>query len=149
MRMRGMFGLGVLVTTITACGAQLPKGWENAERVTLTQREMGTPLPDAQESLEVTPGSKAVDVRLLNARFRCEQAVEGYVRRSTGRIELLVQPEDMNPSSVPKCDALYDVRVSLPATGGAQEVSVHRRPDSIGGEQEPRLVGTKTVTVAP
>lgn len=46
--------------------------------------------------------------------FRYAQPVTGYVRVSGNAVDVLVQPADMNPSSVSKCDCLYDISLHIP-----------------------------------
>jgi hypothetical protein len=63
-------------------------------------------------------------------------------------VEFLVQPTDMNPSSVAGCDCLYEITMATDASTGPATVTVYRRWDHHGGTPtDPVLVGSASATV--
>ncbi|MGI5865093.1 MAG: hypothetical protein ACOX6T_23985 [Myxococcales bacterium] len=147
--MRALFGAVAIAVAAAGCSeADLPKGWENAERVSVNQTEcVGSPYEGEQGSVQVSAFGKGIDVAYRKAHFRCEQAVEAFVRESGNRIDLLFQPVEMNPDTVAKCGCLYDVTVALERDPGSYEVTVYRRWDNLNNENDPVKIGTGSVTV--
>ncbi|HCF61207.1 MAG TPA: hypothetical protein DFS52_24820 [Myxococcales bacterium] len=147
--MRALFGALAFAVAAAGCsGADLPKGWEDAERVSLNQGECeGNPYEGEQSSVQVSAFSKGIDVACRKAHFRCEQEVEAFVRESDGRIDLLFQPVDMDPGTVAKCDCLYDLTVALEKDPGSYEVRVFRRWDNLNEPNEPVKIGSGSVAV--
>jgi hypothetical protein len=131
-----------------ADAADLPAGWEDASRIeSFTQTQCkGPPYggPAAAVTAVGNAGSVALDYE--HAAFRCNQDVEGYVRRSTGKLDILVQPVEMDPDSVAKCDCLYDIVADVPAEPGSYTVTVYHRGDSKSG-QSTEQVGSGDATV--
>lgn len=124
---------------LTACGASLPEGWENAERLAVTQSDCMEDPTTAEERLEYSIEAGVASFQYAAANFRCEQTVEAFARKSDGKIDLLFQPEDLNPWSVTKCDCRYnfDGKITLKET---TTLSVWRRGDSVGGEMAPQKI---------
>jgi hypothetical protein len=86
--------------------------------------------------------------RYLDAHFRCEQSVEGFLRESGSAVDLLVQPIDMNPTSVAMCDCLYEiVMIVKPLAAGQHDVTLYRRWDAINEPNDPVLIGTAQAQV--
>jgi hypothetical protein len=128
-------------------GPDLPAGWEKAEKIELAQGEcLGTSYEASEESIEATPRAGGVVVSAW-ARFRCDQEAEGYVKTDGERIDLLFQPKDMDPSTVAKCDCLYELTASLGAASGAHTVTVWRRWDNLNKPNDPLQIGEASVTV--
>lgn len=120
----------------------LPEGWEDALVVEdFTQGQcQGDPYGDYDETVtaEVQGADLAFDWR--QAPFRCEQDVEGFYRTEGDRLQVLVQPRDMHPTSVAKCDCLYDLTFAVPDWDGPWDA--YRRWDAINDPNEPVLVGS-------
>ena len=112
----------MVLVLVLACGPDLPAGWEDASPVEgFTQSECaGDALSDTGQ--QDVPGATAtggsVDVSVTAAQFRCSQAVEGFWRADGDALFVLVQPTDMHPSSVAKCDCLYDLQLTFPGSPG-------------------------------
>ena len=143
----------IWIALLAAC-AQLPAGWNDAavaENVTQSEckARVSEAAPGGNEELAVRqagPGRLRIDYR--NAHFRCAQTVTGYVRVSGSTVEVLVQPADMNPSSVAKCDCLYDVSLEVPRLGaGTYDVTLLRRWDNRHNVKEPVRIGSERLTI--
>jgi hypothetical protein len=137
-------------TEATAPAGDLPAGWTGAQRLTdFHQAECnGTPYGDAgaalRERIEATASARSVLVTYYGAHFRCAQDVEGFVRTSGTALDVLVQPVDMNPVSIARCDCLYQITLSVPATEGPHQLSLYRRWDHKSGSDEPTRIGSLT-----
>jgi hypothetical protein len=82
-----------------------------------------------------------------HAPFRCSQDVDGYLRRSEGKLDILVQPVDMDPDSVAKCDCLYDITADIEAQPGSYTVTAYRRGDNWAGGNEVVKAGSDRAKV--
>jgi hypothetical protein len=129
--------------------ADLPPGWDGAQQmVTFSQSACTAAMPGtATESIRVTTGKGSVAVAYHNAPFRCDQAVQGFVTVGGGHLNYLVQPTDMNPSSVARCDCLYEIAMNSFVAAGPETVTVYRRADHASGNASAVQVGTASVTV--
>ena len=129
--------------------ADLPQGWESADRVASFEQSVcgESPIGGPSESLEIATSAGAVDVSYHHAHFRCGQAVEAFARTSTGGMDILVQPVDMNPEGVARCDCLYEITMSMPAPAGQYELTLYRRWDHKSGANEPHRVASQTVVL--
>lgn len=139
-------------STPAAPAADLPTGWQTAKAVaSFTQASCnGSPLDPAPppETLEVMATPGRIEVAYHHAHFRCEQTVEAFVRIGSSATDFLVQPVDMNPSNVTRCDCLYEITMAADVSTGATTVTVYRRWDHLGGNpSDPVEVGTASVTV--
>ena len=132
-------------------GADLPEGWEDAEAIEgLTQSECKASAYDetVKESLVATPERGAVRLEYGAAHFRCHQEVEGFVRIAGDRVDVLVQPEDMDPGGVAGCDCRYDVGMAIKGLNkGAVTVELYRRWDNINDPNDPKKVGSAEVQI--
>jgi hypothetical protein len=128
---------------LSACGPDLPPGWEDAERVDdLVQTDCaGSPYEPFDERVEVDFAADPLVVDYLEAHFRCAQPVEAFARSGAHALDLLVQPEDMHPDAVAGCDCLYDITMRV-EDGRAETVTVYRRWDDWNEPNEPVLVGS-------
>ena len=92
-----------LILALGACssGPNLPEGWEDAELLNdFTQSECGGEPGTATEEFNAFKAPPSLEITWTNTAFRCEQPVEGYLRRLGVTHELLVQPVDMEPDTV-------------------------------------------------
>lgn len=141
-----------MLLLLTACGGEdepeLPPGWEEATLlVDFGQTECtGDPI-DEQRTAEINGNilSGAIRVTWTNAVFRCEQALEAYTRRDGTRIDLLVQPVELMPEEVARCDCYYDLDAGFNVPEDLATVGFYTRRDEVGGPSSPNLVGTLTV----
>lgn len=140
-------------TEATAPAADLPSSFTGALRLTdFHQAECdGSPYGDAgsalRERIEGTVEGHSILATYVGAHFRCAQDVEGFVRTSASALDVLVQPVDMNPASIAKCDCLYRITFSVPATEGHHVLSLYRRWDHKSGSDQPTRIGSLTVDV--
>lgn len=134
-----------------ACGEpepELPEGWEEAEPVVEFSQSPcgGDPVAEPQDqSINVTTGGGTADVVWENARFRCDQAVEGFLRRTAGALDLLVQPTDLNPDEVARCDCYYTLNAGFNTADSDRTFTFYTRADEVGGPSSPSRVGSVTV----
>ena len=145
-----------LALSLLACSGSgskpdLPAGWEGAQSVkSFTQAACsGSPgLPNGPtESIDVDAGQGSVSIAYHDADFRCAQTVEGFMRTGPKSVDFLVQPTDMNPSSVALCDCLYEITLAANVVSGPTTVTVYRRWDEQSGNTMPVEIGTDAVTV--
>jgi hypothetical protein len=128
----------------------LPAEWEAAQRVKMFSQGACTGSaydPNVHETLDVTAESGSVNIAYHNAHFRCSQTVEGFVRADPGTLDVLVQPVDMNPATIAKCDCLYEITIALDAGAGTYTVQLSRRWDHKSGSDGVTLVGSASVSV--
>jgi hypothetical protein len=139
MRWIPFFGL------LAGCGPDLPAGWEDATPVdALTQSACdGTPYEDFDERVESDLTGDPLSVDVFETPFRCAQEVEAFWKRDGDRIEVLVQPIDMNPRVVAGCDCLYDLSITVTETGEpSTALEVWRRWDALNDPNEPVSIGS-------
>lgn len=139
--------LAAVLLLVSACGPELPPGWEDARRVDdLTQAECsGSPYEEYEVALSATKSETgALSVTYSKAHFRCEQDVTAFWRESGEGLAILVQPEDMHPEMVAGCDCLYDVTATFRPPGESGTVSVFRRGDALNEPNDPELMGQAT-----
>ncbi|WP_437718284.1 hypothetical protein WMF45_18800 [Sorangium sp. So ce448] len=142
----------VAALLVVGCGgADLPEGWEDAEAIEgLTQSECkaGVSEDTVQEALVATPERGAVHIEYRAAQFRCDQEVEGFVRIADSRVDVLVQPVDMDPGSVAGCDCRYDIDMAIKGLSkGAFAVELYRRWDNINDPNDPKKIGSTEVQI--
>ena len=141
-----------LVLFATAC-SQLPSEWASANVVENFTQSACAPLPELEarggERLAVQPaGTGRLRVEYRNAHFRCEQKVTAYAKVNGSAVDVLVQPADMNPSSVAKCNCLYDIAFEVPGlAAGTYDVLLQRRWDDRNSPNDPVRIGATRVTV--
>jgi len=139
------------VSGCDSSSSDLPAGWQGAQKIAdFTQMECGgSPINGPAESVDAAGVEGAIEVDYENAPFRCAQDVEGFVRREDGKLDILIQPVDMDPSSVAKCDCLYHIVATVPAEAGAHAVTVYRRWDHRNDPNDPVEVGMVEVESHP
>jgi hypothetical protein len=142
----------VAALVLVGCGgADLPAGWEDAEAIEgLTQSECKASAYDdtVKEELVATPERGAVRLEYRAAHFRCDQEVEGFVRIASGRVDVLVQPAEMDPGSVAGCDCRYDIGMAIEGLSkGAFAVELYRRWDNINEPNDPKKIGSADVQI--
>ena len=147
------FSFAVLALVAAGCGSpepevNLPEGWEEAARLTdFSQSDCdGDPGEGfgRTQDLDVTLSTGFAAVSWTNTVFRCDQPLEAYVRR-TNRVEVLVQPVEMNPEEPARCDCYYNLDFALNVTEADTEFAFYVRRDEAGGPSAPALVGELTV----
>src|SRR6478752_1789867 len=113
-----------------ACANDLPQGFSCERALSIEQSECAGNATGVSLTPNVhwTTDGKALHVE--GTRFRCNQSVCAYLDPSSAEAKVLLQPCEMKPSTVARCDCEYsfDVPVALPAT--TSSVSVELRTDA-------------------
>ena len=145
--------IGLMTAFGASCAgtdADLPTGWEDAARIeNLVQHDCQSSALaiDPPEGVRFAPGASQLEVTYDHAHFRCEQRVEGFVRQSKGTLELLVQPIEMDPSSVARCDCRYEIAIQLPVRSGSYAAKLYRRWDNVNDPNPAVEIGRAELTV--
>lgn len=128
----------------------LPAGWEDAVLIPgLVQTPCGgSALGNGpKDTLRANIEGSQVAIAYDHAHFRCLQDVEAFAKRADHMLEVLVQPIDMHPRSVAKCDCLYDISMQLDVEPGALDVTLYRRWDELTHPSEPVSIGSVSLEV--
>ena len=141
-----------MLLLLTACGGEdgpdLPVGWEEAELLVDFGQSAcaGDPTEGARDvEINGAINSGAIRITWTNAVFRCEQDVEAYIRREGTTIDLLVQPVEILPEEVARCDCYYDLDAGFNVADDLSAITFYTRRDEVGGPSSPNRVGTLTV----
>lgn len=139
-----------LLPLVIACGEDgpdLPEGWEEAEPILeFEQSDCGADPSEGYETgINVQVSSGAADVTWTNQPFRCEQPVEAYIRREGAGIDVLVQPVEIHPEEVVRCDCLYDLGMGFNMSDSETSITFYTRNDEAGGPSSPSRIGTVTI----
>ncbi|MFZ5479958.1 MAG: hypothetical protein ACOZNI_24550 [Myxococcota bacterium] len=130
-----------MILTLLACGPDLPEGWEDAERVDdFTQAECGD---TGELALAAEAAGDDVALEVTHVGARCAQDLEAFWQPAgDAAAEVLIQPVDMTPASVAKCDCAYDLAMVVP-TPAPVTLEVWERGDEHAEEDpQPYLLGT-------
>jgi hypothetical protein len=150
MPLRGMTVI-VLAAAIGGCPEpdDLPLGWESAFGAAVTQGPCEGSAYDAYTpTVAATGGVGEIVVEFDKVQFRCEQAVEAFVLPDAAGYRVLVQPVDMTPEHVVRCDCLYKVSVRFGAPPGSYQITGFRRSDmAYGGDGRMVKIGSASVLV--
>ena len=115
----------------------LPGIWSTAILIeNFTQEECNEDMEAVMESAPKA-SVKAVNDSLIitypNAHFRCDQAVQGFIKQTEKGYSILIQPKELNPAMVAKCDCGYKLVATLPKTK-SNDVRVFHRGDNFVSE---------------
>jgi hypothetical protein len=81
--------------------------------------------------------------------FRCAQEVCGFSQQTGATAEVLLQPCNMHPLSLPGCSCLYefDFKFFADPSEGARTLDLWTRPDGSGsdGPNEPSLIDSAPI----
>lgn len=148
-RVRAAQAAGFLVACGCGADADLPPGWEGAERIeNLTQMPCEEAVGwEVLSEIHLDAHARGIAVEYDNAMFRCQQDVEAFQRKDHTNIAVLIQPVDMNPSPPARCDCLYRIDMDVPASAGAYTFTLYKRGDNVSGANSPLEVGHSDVTV--
>jgi hypothetical protein len=148
--------LALLACTDATYGApDLPDDWAAATHIERLEQSdcSGFAVTSPSEELAASVADGTIEVSYKHARFRCQQDVEAFARSEGTTIDVLVQPINLNPPLVAKCECAYDLSIVLPAVKrgrlepGSYEVRVSRRWDNINKPNPPVSIGTATAEV--
>lgn len=145
---------------IAACGSDtagseggrdvdLPEGWEDASSVQgfIQFACSGSPAESSSEQVETRGAEGQVLIEVRDAHFRCAQDVEAYYETSDGKLDVLVQPVDMDPDGVAGCDCLYELFILVDELDERDfDLTVFRRWDNINDDNDPIEIGSAEVS---
>jgi hypothetical protein len=116
----------------------LPAGWAGALSLPVDQSQCdrSTAMPNAG-ALMLMRDMGRLRATYQNAQFRCEQRLCAYRLEEAGGTRVLVQPCEMNPGTVARCDCLYSLGFDLVGVETGRTVELHRRWDRYGATAEP------------
>ncbi len=117
----------------------VPDGWTCDQTLSVVENDclLGDP------ALEVLPTSDGSGILISGASFRCEQELCAYLAIDAPNASVLLEPCDMNPTSVAKCSCQHSVTVALDLPAEVTNIDVYTRQDSYGGgPQDAVLVGS-------
>ena len=140
----------VLAVVAVGCGggSNLPEGWEDALLLQdFSQSEcVGDPDDGVErtQSVDLSVRSGGAFVAWTNVLFRCDQALEAYVRRGDS-VDVLVQPIDLNPADPARCDCFYDLDLSFNVSDSERRFGFYTRRDEVGGPSSPSLLGNLVI----
>jgi hypothetical protein len=125
-----------------SCGGgsdTLPADWTGASALTIEQSQCKGSADGAMvtSTLDVTDKGGTLAVTVKDVSFRCQQSLCAYATDSGATTRVLVQPCDLHPTNVVRCDCLYDVTFTLPARADRTAVEVYKRFDFYGATTPP------------
>ena len=113
-----------------------PEAWDGAELVqNLQQKNCNEDMFEVRKNrpnaiAKVSNGNLIISYPL--AHFRCDQPVQAFKKETDNEIAILIQPVEMNPLFVAKCDCGYDLVAKIPSTNVHNVVLFHRSDGSSG-----------------
>jgi len=128
-------------TRLTGAGSSAP-GVENFKQ----SECIGDPA-NPNERMNVRAEAGRLHIAYHDAHFRCDQAVTAHVSVDGAGVSVLVQPVDMHPFTVSKCDCLYDIEFEIARlAAGTYDVTLDRRWDARHSPDAPVRVGSERVS---
>jgi hypothetical protein len=127
----------------STCGedADLPGSWSGAGSISVDQSSCGgDPYQSSAGHLVLSRDMAILRGRYEGAPFRCNQHVCAYRRDEGMSTRILVQPCDMNPGMVTRCDCLYSVSFPLDGVVPGALVELYHRWDRAGSTGDPAPV---------
>ncbi|MAA78110.1 MAG: hypothetical protein CL916_02535 [Deltaproteobacteria bacterium] len=115
----------------------VPGTWADATRIEeVTQASCNEDMTQVIETIPKA-STKFLNDNLIitypNAHFRCDQSVQAFVKYTKKGYAVLMQPTEMNPVWVAKCDCGYNLETSIP-NAKSKELRLFHRGDSFGRE---------------
>jgi hypothetical protein len=130
--------LAFVTNTCAEENADLPDSWAGAQELAVDQSSCGgNPYLPSHEGLMLVRDMARLRGTYVKAPFRCNQSVCAYALVDRAGARVLVQPCQMNPATVTKCDCLYDVSFTLGGVEAGTMVELHRRWDRYAATEEP------------
>jgi hypothetical protein len=127
------------------CASDLPAGFSCERSLTVEQSECLGNATGVSLMPHVHWSTDGHALHVSDARYRCNQSVCAYLDASSVEPKVLLQPCEMSPNTVARCECSYsfDVPVELPPT--TSQVSVELRSDAYGGEPTSQALGSLRV----
>ena len=150
----GLLGAALLATgcggqnvggSESRCASDLPAGFSCERSLPVEQSQCSGNATGSTLTPNVHWSTDGNALHVEDARFRCNQSVCAYLDASSKEAQVLLQPCEMSPSTVARCDCGYsfDVPVTLPQA--SRSVTVELRSDAYGGEPTSQALGTLNV----
>ena len=115
----------------------VPGTWVDTTRIgEVTQTSCNE---DMTQIIETVPkaSTKVLNDSLIitypNAHFRCDQSVQAFVKHTKNGYAVMIQPTEMNPVFVAKCDCGYNIEATIP-NAKSKELRLFHRGDNFGRE---------------
>ncbi|MCK6508763.1 hypothetical protein L6R29_02200 [Myxococcota bacterium] len=103
---------------------------------------------DGKEAFTVAANGDQVEISFKNAHLRCEQKVTWEASLDGQILTAVVRPQEMNPTTVPRCDCRYDLGVKIgPLNKGKYTVKIQQKSDNYGSPSTTKDVHTSEVTI--
>jgi len=115
----------------------LPVGWTGAKNLPIQQSACNNDDLTAMAAIDITDAGGSLAVAIKDVEFRCNQQICGYSLDVAATTRVLLQPCDLHPTTVTRCDCMYDMTLTLPPRSDRVEVSVYRRTDYYGAMTTP------------
>ena len=129
----------------SGCASDLPAGFDCERSLSVEQSQCLGDATGVNSTPNVHWSTDGKALHVEDARFRCNQSVCAYLDASSAEAKVLLQPCEMKPSTVARCDCSYgfDVSVALPNT--TSSVSIDLRSDAYGSDPTSQALGTLNV----
>jgi len=126
----------------SGCANDLPAGFSCESALRVEQSECLGNATGVGLTPNVHWSTDGQALHVADARFRCNQTVCAYLDGSSTEAKILLQPCEMKPGTVARCDCGYsfDVPVALPAV--ISSVSVELRSDAYASEPTSQALGS-------
>jgi len=132
---------------LLACTHQTGAGSIVPEVQNFKQSECTGDAVNPDERMTVEAGAHGLHIEYHDAHFRCDQAVTAHVRVDGAGVSVLVQPVNLHPLTVSKCDCLYEIEFDIARlAAGSWDVTLDRRWDARHSPNEPVRVGSARVS---
>lgn len=103
---------------------------------------------DGKEAYTLTANGDQLEITYKNAPFRCEQKVAWEASLDGQVLTAIVRPQDMNPTTVARCNCRYDLGVKIgPLNKGKYTVKIQQKSDNYGSPSTTKDVHTGEVTL--
>ena len=146
MHVRAIAGLIALSALTAGCGEEgpnLPEGWEEAELIReLEQSECAGDPGEVTPELQTQILTSSLLIDMTGIPFRCDQPVEAWLRRQGVTDTIILQPVEMTPETVARCDCAYDFSLRYNPAPDVSTVELNVRADEYGGPASPQRIGT-------
>ena len=97
--------------------------------------------------IKIKPKNETIKIDLYGVHFRCSQKVQGFIKTTGKSIDILIQPIDMNPESVAKCDCNYEINIEIDNAYESHEfnLNVYIRGDNFSGNNNPHIFRSRKI----
>jgi hypothetical protein len=145
-RLVGLLVATMVATSCSGSSSDLPPGWEGSEELSLAGWDCTTPV-GSPPAIEIASRAEGLQVVLHRLAKRCNQDLCAFAREDDAATMVLIQPREMHPEAVTRCDCPAEVAFVLPSRESRGTLAIWYRNDSYGlaGPNEPRLIDLRSV----